>query len=77
MPRRAKKVSRRTIPPDANYGSIAVAKFINKIMLRGQKATAEGIVYSALDMVEQQLNINPAEALEQAVKNATPLLLMC
>lgn len=74
MSRRAKNVSRRAIPPDANYGSIAVAKFINKLMLGGQKATAERIVYDALQMVEQRLNTNPAEGLAQAIKNTTPLL---
>jgi small subunit ribosomal protein S7 len=45
-------------------------------MLRGQKATAERIVYDALQLVSQHLNNDPVEALEQAVKNATPLLMV-
>lgn len=73
MPRRG-KVKRRVIPPDAKYNSSMVAKFINMCMLRGQKATAEKIVYSALDIIQRQLNKNPVEVLEQAIKNATPLL---
>jgi small subunit ribosomal protein S7 len=44
------------------------------VMLRGQKATAERIVYSALDIVETRLRKNPMEVLEGAIKNATPLL---
>ncbi len=77
MPRRATKVVKRVTPPDAKYGSVAVANFINKVMLRGQKATAERIVYDALQRAGQQLDSsNPAEVLEQAIKNATPLLMV-
>ena len=65
---------RRVVPPDANHGSVTVAKFINRIMLRGQKATAERIVYEALQLAAQQLDSTPVEVLEQAVKSATPLL---
>jgi len=43
-------------------------------MMRGQKSTAERIVYGALQLLEQQVSKDPVTALEQAVKNATPLL---
>lgn len=76
MPRRAKKVMKRAMPPDAKYSSSVVSKFINKLMLRGQKATAEHIVYDALQLASQQLNSNPLELLEQAVGNATPLVMV-
>ena len=76
MPRRAKKVVKRIPPPDAKYNSITVAKFVNKLMLRGQRATAERIVYNALQLTAQQVNSNPEEALEQAIKNAMPLLMV-
>lgn len=74
MPRRARKVPRRQISPDAKYGSVTVAKFVNKMMLRGQKATAENILYRALDTVSEQLGGAPPELLEQAINNATPLV---
>jgi SSU ribosomal protein S7P len=76
MPRRAGKVVTRIVPPDAKYGSITVAKFINKVMLRGQKATAEHLVYNALQLAGQQLNSDPVEALERSIKNAMPLLMV-
>jgi len=76
MPRKAKKVVGRVIAPDAKYGSLTVAKFINKIMLRGQKATAERITYDALLLAAQQLNSDPVGVLEQAIGNATPLLMV-
>ena len=76
MPRGARKIVKRIPPPDAKYNSITVAKFINRLMLRGQKATAERIVYNALQLTAQQVNSNPEEALEQAIKNVAPLLMV-
>ena len=43
-------------------------------MVRGQKLTATRIVYDALDIIEQQEGKSPVAILEQAVRNATPLL---
>ncbi len=76
MPRGARKVVKRIPPPDAKHSSTTVAKFINRLMLRGQKATAERIAYNALQLAAQQVNSSPEEALERAIKNATPLLMV-
>ena len=73
MPRRA-KVAKKQSPPDPKYGSLIVAKLINRIMWDGEKATAERIIYDAMDMVNEKLNAEPLEVLDQALKNATPLL---
>jgi len=73
MPRRA-RATKRTIIPDARYQSVTIARLINKIMTRGQKRTAERIVYEALLSLEKQTSKDPVTALEQAVRNATPLL---
>jgi len=73
MPRRARAIKKET-PPDAKYHNITVAKLINKIMMRGKKRTAERITYGALQLLEQQVSKDPVTALEQAVKNATPML---
>ena len=76
MPRGARKVIERIPPPDAKYGSVTVAKFINRLMLRGQKATAERVVYDALELTAQQVNSTPDEALERAIKSVAPLLMV-
>ncbi len=73
MPRRAPATKRET-PPDAKYQSVIVAKLINKIMMRGKKRTAETITYGALQLLEKQVSKDPVAALEQAIKNATPML---
>jgi small subunit ribosomal protein S7 len=73
MARRAASI-KREIVPDAKYRSATVSRLIAKIMERGKKRTAEKIVYSALEKLGQQVSKDPVTALEQAVKNATPLL---
>ncbi len=73
MPRRG-QVIRRELSPDAKYHSEIVARLINKVMMWGKKTTAEGVVYDALNIMEQQESKAPVNILEQAVKNATPLL---
>ncbi len=73
MPRRA-RVIRRLVPPDPKYKDVTVAKLINKVMRCGKKATAERIVYEALDLVNKQMKTEPLAVLDQAIKNATPLL---
>jgi small subunit ribosomal protein S7 len=73
MPRRG-KIAKRQTNPDSRYGSTALAKFINMIMLDGKKTTAERIVYDALTLVGDQMKTDPIEIFDQALKNATPLL---
>jgi small subunit ribosomal protein S7 len=73
MARRARAI-KREISPDARYRSVTVSRLIMKIMQRGKKRTAERIVYGALERLGQQVSKDPIAALEQAVKNATPLL---
>ncbi|MGE5620213.1 MAG: 30S ribosomal protein S7 [Sphingomonadaceae bacterium] len=73
MPRRA-RVVRRPVVPDARYGSRTLSKFINRVMERGKKSTAEAIVYDAMDRIEKQTHRNPADTFEQAMRNAAPVL---
>ncbi|TET40022.1 MAG: 30S ribosomal protein S7 [Dehalococcoidia bacterium] len=73
MPRRA-RVTKREIAPDPLYQSVTVAKVINKVMTRGKKSIADGIVYDALKIIEERVKRDPVDTLEQAIRNATPLL---
>ena len=73
MPRRGTIVKR--IPsPDARYNSVVVQQFINKVMQRGKKSTAEKIVYQALEMAADRLKKTPMEVFEIALRNAGPAI---
>ncbi len=73
MPRRA-KVQRREILPDPKYGSELVTRFVNKVMERGKKGTAERIVYDAFDIVEERMGRSALEIFQGALHNATPII---
>lgn len=71
MPRRG-HVVKRQILADARYDSVMIQKFINRVMQRGKKSTAERIVYSALDFAADRLKRSPMEVFDQALRNASP-----
>jgi small subunit ribosomal protein S7 len=73
MPRRGRIVKREVLP-DTKYGSQLVTRVINKTMKQGKKSKAEKILYSALSQAAEQLKKAPADVLDQAIRNATPLL---
>ena len=73
MPRRS-RVVRRVVVPDAKYGNRLLSMFVSKVMKKGKKSTAERIVYSALDQIEEQQHRDPIEVFEKAVQNVTPVV---
>ncbi len=73
MPRRPRP-SHRTTSADRRYGSVAVQQFINKVMQRGKRMTAESIVYGALTQAEQTIRRPAIEVFETGIRNATPLI---
>jgi len=74
MPRRAKRVEKRLIVPDAKYGSVDVSKFVNRIMMRGKKSTAERIFYGAMDLVESRTSQPGVNVFKQALTNLKPVI---
>lgn len=63
---------KREINPDAKYGNLVLAKFMNSLMLDGKKSVAEGIVYGALDKVQAKTGKSPIEVFEEAMVNVKP-----
>ena len=56
------------------YGSKLVQQVINKVMVDGKKSTAEKIVYEALDILAKRTSSDPVPALEESIKQITPVL---
>ena len=67
-------IPKRDVLPDPVYGSVAVAKLINGIMLDGKKGTAQAIVYVAFDTIKEQTGEEPLEVFEKALNNIMPVL---
>jgi small subunit ribosomal protein S7 len=73
MSRRQSAVKRET-PPDPQYGSTTVSKFINSLMLDGKKSTAERIFYDAMQVIEEKTGQPAVNVFKQAVNNVKPVL---
>ena len=63
---------KREILPDAKFGDLVIAKFINSVMLQGKKSTAERIVYGALDKISDKTGNDPVKTFHEAVENIKP-----
>jgi small subunit ribosomal protein S7 len=64
--------ARREVLPDPKYGSRLVAKFVNIMMTRGKKSTAERIMYGALEAIEERSKQDALKMFKQAVDNVKP-----
>jgi len=73
VPRRG-RVFRRSITPEPIHGSDTLARFINKVMLSGEKSVAQKQVYGALELIREKSGKEPVNVFDQAIKNAMPLL---
>ena len=69
---RRHSAERREILPDAKFGDKVVTKFMNNLMHDGKKSVAEGIVYGALERVEQKMRKAPVEVFHEALENVKP-----
>ena len=67
---------KRTVLPDQQFNSTLVSKFINSLMERGKKSTAEGIFYGSMDVAKAKAGEqhDPLAFFTQALENVKPLL---
>ena len=65
---------KREITPDAKYGDLVIAKFMNCLMLDGKKSVAEAIVYGALDKIQGRTGQDPLKVFHEALDNVKPAL---
>jgi small subunit ribosomal protein S7 len=71
---RKKQAPKKIFHPDAKYGSVTLAKFINFLMYDGKKTTAEKIIYSALDQIKEKTKEDPIKVFNEAINNIRPNL---
>ncbi len=71
---RRRRVKRRPVAADPLYNSRLVNMLVSHVLKRGKKHLAYRLVYEALATVKERTGKDPVETLEQAVRNATPLV---
>lgn len=67
-------IAKRKILPDPKFHDKLISKFVNKVMLRGKKSTAESIVYGSFDIIQGKLNDDPLKLFKQALENIKPVV---
>ena len=71
---RRRRAERRVIAPDPQYGNEEISRFINRIMIGGNKSIAQKIMYQALAQLEEETHRPAVEVFQQAMRNVTPML---
>src|SRR4030042_4131745 len=70
---RRKRNFKREILPDPKYQNAVAAKFINRLMTQGKKSTAQGVFYSAFEILIKQ-GKDPMQVFDEAIKNVSPIV---
>ena len=71
---RRHRAERREITPDAKFGDLVLAKFMNSLMYDGKKSAAEGIIYGAFDTIAAKTKQDPLVVFHEALRNVSPAL---
>lgn len=71
---RGKQAPKRPIQTDAKFNNALIGKFINYLMRRGKKSTAQNVVYDCFDIISEKTKQDAFELFENAIKNVGPSL---
>jgi small subunit ribosomal protein S7 len=71
---RRHRAEKREINPDAKFGDLVLAKFMNSLMYDGKKSAAEGIIYGAFDVIQDKTKQDPLQVFHEALRNVAPAL---
>ena len=72
---RRRKAEKREAVSDPKYDSALIARFINTLMIKGKKTTAEKIVYGALDILKDRTHEESGlKVFNKAIDNIRPRL---
>jgi small subunit ribosomal protein S7 len=71
---RRAKPEEREILPDIRYNSVQVQTMVQHVLKRGKKSVATGLVYDAMDLIQERTQKSPLEVFETALKNVSPVM---
>ena len=71
---RRHRAEHREINPDAKFGDLVLAKFMNSLMYDGKKSAAEGIIYGAFDTIQSKTKQDPIQVFHEALRNVSPAI---
>ena len=72
--RRASKIHKFEVQPDARFNNVLVTRFVNALMIQGKKSVAERIFYGAVDIIEKKVGSDGLSVAKSALANVKPVL---
>ena len=72
--RRASKIHKFEVQPDARFNNVLVTRFVNALMIQGKKSVAERIFYGAVDIIEKKTGTDGLSIVKTALANVKPVL---
>jgi small subunit ribosomal protein S7 len=72
--RRASKIHKFEVLPDARFNNVLVTRFVNALMIQGKKSVAERIFYGAVDIIEKKVGSDGLSVVKSALANVKPVL---
>ncbi|ROL62066.1 30S ribosomal protein S7 [Bacteroidetes/Chlorobi group bacterium ChocPot_Mid] len=70
---RKRRAEKRRVEPDPQYKDLLVTRFINNLMLDGEKNTSRKIVYDAFNIIAEKTKKEPLEVFRRAMFNVSPV----
>ncbi len=71
---RSSTASQRYVFPDPRYKDQLVGKFINVLMYKGKKSTAQQVCYGAFDLIQTKTGSDPLKVFHSALGNVKPMV---
>ena len=71
---RRRTSKKRTLTPDPVYDNRLIHNIVNHLMREGKKSLAFRVLYQAMNRIADATQQDPVKVIEQAVRNATPLV---
>ena len=71
---RGQSAGHRMPPPDSRFRDPLVGKFINILMTKGKKSTAQAVCYGAFDLVQSKSGSDPLKVFHSALGNVKPMV---
>ncbi len=71
---RKKFVRKREVIPDPKFHDVVVAKFISSLLQEGKKSTAEHILYTCMDVIQERTGEDGLKLFKKGLENVKPIL---
>jgi small subunit ribosomal protein S7 len=71
---RRAKPEKREILPDIRYNSVYLQTMVQHVLKRGKKSTAVGLVYDAMNLIQERTQKSPIDVFDGALKNVSPVM---